>query len=1310
MLFSSVCAAVCSCLLSASVAVNPCTNGSFEDLNAQGFPVDWSPVGSQVEVSGDAHSGKRSLRIVRSAETKAAESGLNRVFGSAADKGGAMLHQRSGGIDFWYKAISAQNAELCVYAIPMDADAAEKTGTMRARFAVPAPHVGDGQWHHARLKYDFTQNPKVRWVQFAVRIVGTAGELLVDDVSHVDRVGPLLRISTIRLEEDGDRPGEACVVRAKIENVGDGDLTGIRASLRLPAGLTATPAETQIERLASDRATRAVWTVRGSRRQACRVEVLAQAGEIGDHSWLELSSGLELRSFGPVAPVVAVGEVAVVECVLENTGQVIVANPACEFRLASETSRQTLPAIPPGRTGVLRAEFVPQAQSPRVKTAVTATADGVTDTLTAESELTVGAAVQLPAEIGRLSARVEKDFAVLENGALRLAFRRQAFGYGPGELSVASGGSWKTVAWLPQLSRLVYREQDGARVEKVVYAEESPEVTTSDSARLQFRSTHQDGSGKRWTVTASFELADWAKEISTQYEVSCDKPAQLLAFDGPMVYALDRHEAVFPGLEWLVGDEVSSSSLDIAEDHPDRIRYVVHPSLITVPAVGLTGPSATVGLLWDVHQRWDGSRDRPSCVFASPDRFQNQRAHLAGLFLPTVPEFVEPNKREAVRPYQLRAGTPLRLQARILADASARSPLAAIDRWVQLQGWPEPAPLPRGSYEREIEFSMQAYLQSLWLPESKQWWTTKGNAVLSATGRPRSFVADLMAGALIVRDEELRRRCRARAEEVRALVGGEPRLDAQRFPNRADLAFANPAAAARLLAQRDDDGGWRFDADQQHDSGPFVGMDYYQLGPDDALELGTCARKAYEILRYARISGDQEAYEQMRSTLALMERFQVPRAAQVWEIPVHTPDVLAAADAVDAFVEAYRIAGDRRWLDDAVIWAKRGLPFIYLWSDADKPYLVGASIPVFGATWYRGSWFGRPVQWNGLRYANALLRLSDHDRSLPWRKLAETVIRSAIHQQEPAGENVALWPDSISAIDGKKSPWIFGPNQILQSVFKLLDRDQEPTTAIVGSPGRQVHVTTFGKIAGAAHRGTVISVDVAYPEGEQGVLLISNVTRPDAVFLDGLSLKERIDIEQGVESCWRYDAGNGYLAVRVARSGAAKVRADGVVFRAVKRLPWPVDRIAFEFDDAADGWLPAHDISELFPKDGALFGRISGPDPYLVRPLLRVAGDTCLGIRLNLRVTAGSGGQLFWTTESSPAFSEQTTVSFPVIPDGRFHEYRIDVGQHPGWKGQTVTGLRLDPCGGAGGGEFNIDYLRGDYVSAASKQRTEKQP
>ncbi|MHC4400897.1 MAG: hypothetical protein ACYTG0_14570 [Planctomycetota bacterium] len=161
---------------------------------------------------------------------------------------------------------------------------------------------------------------------------------------------------------------------------------------------------------------------------------------------------------------------------------------------------------------------------------------------------------------------------------------------------------------------------------------------------------------------------------------NCEKPARLLAFDGPMLYVLARGEAVFPGLEWVADDkewrnaEVSSGTLDIAQGHPHQVRYVVHPNMVTIPAVGICGEQGTVGLVWDVHQKWDGQRDRPSVVFASPDRFENQRSHLVGLFLPSVPEYVELNQREAAAPYPLEPDKPLRLTARIFADAGATVP------------------------------------------------------------------------------------------------------------------------------------------------------------------------------------------------------------------------------------------------------------------------------------------------------------------------------------------------------------------------------------------------------------------------------------------------------------------------------------------------------------------------------------------------------------------------------------------------------------------------------------------------------------
>ena len=64
-------------LLAQSPQTNPCSNGSFEVLSPGGFPVDWGPLG-RVEASSDAHSGSRSLRLLRTDhESDREETGTN---------------------------------------------------------------------------------------------------------------------------------------------------------------------------------------------------------------------------------------------------------------------------------------------------------------------------------------------------------------------------------------------------------------------------------------------------------------------------------------------------------------------------------------------------------------------------------------------------------------------------------------------------------------------------------------------------------------------------------------------------------------------------------------------------------------------------------------------------------------------------------------------------------------------------------------------------------------------------------------------------------------------------------------------------------------------------------------------------------------------------------------------------------------------------------------------------------------------------------------------------------------------------------
>jgi len=1274
---------------------NPCTNGSFERLDADGFPVDWEAVGETVGVSADAHSGKRSLRLHRAADAETPETGLNRGWEPDSGQRGAMIDRLKGGIDFWYKAIAAEGATLRIYAIAMTKTPLEKTGERRAAFVVPVQHVGDGQWHHARLKYDFTENEKAKWVHFSARIVGTAGELLLDDVSYIERVGALLRIGKIRLDEDPTAPGRRCMLNVEVENAGDVATPDVRLSVDLPDGLTATPAVVSLDAMQPDDKAWAKVTVDGARTAACTFGLTATAGKVTALASYAVEPALEIENFGPTSPVATVGEPVTFECVLRNPSHVMVTHPVAEFGFPSGTATATGKPIAPGGRAVLRASFRPTHQTPALRVPVRVTAGDGTQDATLATTLVVGAATRLPRPAGRLRADSGEALALLENAHVRLAFRRNEFGFGPGELMARTPRGWRTVAWVPRLSRIVHRYASGVRHESEVWASAPPQMLRDGHAGLRFWWTATDAEGGNWWFQATFLLGWDERSVKAIYQLGCDQPRDLLAFDGPMLYALERDEALFPGLEWLVPGEVSSSDIDIAAKHPHRLRYVVHPNMVTIPAIAMRSRHGVVGLAWCVGQKWDGTLDRPSVAFASPDRFRHQRAHLAGLFVPTVPDYVAPNSREAATPYPLKPTQPLRLRCRMLADGHSQDVLAAMDLWLSRHGIPDPAPLPHKTYEAEIQFSMQGYLKGLWEPETKEWWSSKGgNPLMCKTGRQRSYVADVLLGAMLSPDPKVRQQCRARADEVLKLIGGEPRHDAQRYGTPADLRFASPGRAAAGLASMGKDGAWRFDADRK-DQGVFKGRDYHELGPDNAVELGTCARKAFEVLRYARIAGDWTAYERMDKTLRLMETFAVPRAAQVWEVPVHTPDILAAADAVDAYIEAYRFSGNKRWLRNAVLWARRGIPFVYLWNDPDKPFLVGATIPVFGASWDFCSWFGRPVQWNGLRYANALLKLAEFDNSYAWRKLAEGIIRSGIHQQDTEGDNVGLWPDNISALDSRKCGWVFAPRHIIRNVLKLIGRDEDPATVILGKGRQRLHVSAAAPITDTAWDGTALIFKVTYPRGDQGVVLVSNVAKPTAVHLDGKPIAERSEIETGAEAGWRYGAANAYLAIRVPRDGASLIRIAGARFRHVERLPQLVRTIAFDFDGSPDGFVAAHHVADLTVRDGALAGRITGGDPYVIRGLMRVPGDSCPVVHIRMRLTGGQVGQFFFTTKSSSVFAENKKLVFDVKADGKWHDYRIDAAAHPLWKGGTITAIRLDPGNGAADAEFAIDYIRG---------------
>jgi hypothetical protein len=202
------------------------------------------------------------------------------------------------------------------------------------------------------------------------------------------------------------------------------------------------------------------------------------------------------------------------------------------------------------------------------------------------------------------------------------------------------------------------------------------------------------------------------------------------------------------------------------------------------------------------------------------------------------------------------------------------------------------------------------------------------------------------------------------------------------------------------------------------------GIKHYQPGKVDYARThfadhanGLGATQVAQILEAATLSADPEL---MARSLALLDRQTVlyagtvPRGAQTWEVPLHTPDILASAYMVKAYTLGYMISDRSEYLEQARYWAWTGVPFIYLANPTDGAVGPYATIAVLGATnWQAPIWLGQPVQWCGLVYASALQQLSQYDPDGPWGQIAEGITAAGLQMTWPATDEKrqGLLPD-----------------------------------------------------------------------------------------------------------------------------------------------------------------------------------------------------------------------------------------------------------------------------------------------------------
>jgi hypothetical protein len=501
-----------------------------------------------------------------------------------------------------------------------------------------------------------------------------------------------------------------------------------------------------------------------------------------------------------------------------------------------------------------------------------------------------------------------------------------------------------------------------------------------------------------------------------------------------------------------------------------------------------------VGLVWQ-----PSSVVQP--VFDSPDRIYGSDAHVMALTGPAVGEKRFENELVAHTPLRLKANEPIHAQA-ILIGGQGASVVPAVQKYVELQGLPATPPFA-GGLDAAVTLLAHGWLDSAINEGGLFRHAVWGESFKAGPAGDAIMYIDWLVNQ--TQDQDLRHRLiRARDLAVTKMPRGQPYMSTvshTRTPT-ASFVFGGVYPYVRQRQQE------AFELLRHFDEN---GIKLYHLGNVDYGKThsvphanGLAGVDVARILEAATMSADPQLIAQ---GLALLDKqtalyaSSVPRGAQTWEVPLHTPDILASAHMVKAYTLGYLIAGRREYLDQARYWAWTGVPFVYLINPTEGQIGPYATIAVLGATnWRAPVWFGRPVQWCGLVYASALHLLSQYDEDGPWDKIAKGITAAGLQMTWPASDpkRQGLLPDVFDLRAQLRDGPAINPGTVQAHVPELFDEGRLYDVRKLATKGWFLHAPCAIRNLRETRESVTFLVD-GWGKGPYYVLLAGVDTKPVVV-------------------------------------------------------------------------------------------------------------------------------------------------------------------------------------------------------------------
>lgn len=524
------------------------------------------------------------------------------------------------------------------------------------------------------------------------------------------------------------------------------------------------------------------------------------------------------------------------------------------------------------------------------------------------------------------------------------------------------------------------------------------------------RAIIRDSRGATWEIQRRIRPAKQEGTLILETELKVNKDRDIVhipwltIFPGLGTFGERKYQGLFAGVEYLC-DEPSSSEADI--ETPEHIRRIPEPVKITFPLMAIAHNGNYIGVIWE-------PCDKVSVTFDSPDRIYNSGAHVMALSGPAVGELRFENEFCAHTPFKLKASKPLKVSMLIIGG-KGETIVTAIKKYVELKDLPA-VPEFEGGLGAAVNLLAHGWLDSQINHDGLFRHAVWGNNFPPAPAADAAMFIDWLANN--TKDEKLCERLNgAKNRALGKIPSGQP------FSS--NVGHAHLPTAPFIF-------GRTFEFVQRRRSEALVllknfdenGVKLYRPGKTDYSRThfakhanGLSGRDMVRILEGAAMSGDKELISKALKLLdkqTTLYAETVPRGAQTWEVPLHTPDILASAHMVKAYTLGYIISGEEKYLERARYWAWTGVPFVYIYPPTSGKVGAYSTIAVLGATnWRAPLWLGRPVQWCGLVYGSALQMLSVCDTKGPWEKIAKGITTAGLQMSWPVTdkERQGLLPD-----------------------------------------------------------------------------------------------------------------------------------------------------------------------------------------------------------------------------------------------------------------------------------------------------------